>query len=66
MANLTIIETSCNHLYRVTETNDAALTHVWFGVEVKRSGTKFIDKKKASTELVRKAASRLITTTGEA
>jgi len=58
-----IIETSDNRFYRVTETGDINLSHVWYGVEMKivsgRKGT-FAPKKNARTELVRKAASRVI------
>lgn len=55
-----IIETSCNHLYRVRDTNDANLAHVWFGVEVKRVKGAFVPKKNARETLVRKAASRVV------
>lgn len=65
MNALTIIETSDNRLYRVTETMDPALAHVWYGTEVKRIANRFLDKKNARCELVRKAASRIITNAGE-
>lgn len=55
-----IIETSCNHFYRVRETNDANLAHVWFGVEVKRVKGQWVPKAKARETLVRKAASQVI------
>ena len=58
-----IIQTSDNRFYQVTETGDANLAHVWNGIEVKlvsgRKGT-WAPKKNASTELVRKAAARVI------
>lgn len=58
-----IIETSDNRFYRVVETGDANLAHVWNGVEVKlvsgRKGT-WTDKKNARTQLVRKAGSRVV------
>ena len=57
-----IIETSCNHFFRVTETNDANLSHVWYGVEVKRVKGEFVPKKNARTTLVRKAATRIVET----
>ena len=53
-----IIETSDNRFYRVTETNDAALAHVYYGTEVKKIGQRFVDKKNSRCELVRKAATR--------
>jgi len=57
---MTIIETSANQFYRVTETNDPALAHVWRGVEVKRVKGQWVDKAKARPQLVRKAASRSV------
>ena len=59
-ATITIIQTSDNRFYRVTETNDANLAHVWNGVEVKRLRGDFVDKKNARPTLVRKAASHLV------
>lgn len=57
-----IIETSANQLYRVLETNDAALAHVWYGVEVKRQGAGYADTKKGKGRivLVRKAGCTVI------
>ena len=55
-----IIETSCNHFYRVRETGDARLDHVWFGVEVKKVRGEWVSKAKARERLVRKAASRIV------
>lgn len=55
-----IIETSCNHLYRVEETGDDNLAHVWFGVEVKRVRGEYVPKVKARKTLVRKEASRVV------
>lgn len=55
-----IIETSCNQTYRVRETNDANLAHVWYGVAVKRVKGQWVEKAKARTALVRKEASRII------
>jgi hypothetical protein len=55
-----IIETSANQLYRVTETGDADLAHVWSGIEVKRVRGEFVPKKNARPALVRKAASRVV------
>lgn len=64
-----IIETSANRFYRVTETGDAALAHVWNGIEVKlvsgRKGT-WAPKKNARAELVRKVGSRVIVANAEA
>lgn len=55
-----IIETSCNHFYRVTETNDEALAHVWYGIEVKFTKGQWEVKKRAYRQLVRKAATRVV------
>lgn len=55
-----IIETSCNQFYQVRETNDANLAHVWYGQKVKRSKGEFVPVAKIRTELVRKAASRIV------
>jgi hypothetical protein len=54
-----IIETSANQLYFVADYEDAALSHVWRGLRVKRSktfeGYTVIGKRE---EMVRKAGSR--------
>lgn len=59
-----IIETSCNHLYSVTETGLTGLDHVWYGIEVKRDRKTGRWFKKATgnyrRELVRKAASVIV------
>lgn len=55
-----IIETSCNTLYQVRETNNADLAHVWFGIEVKRVKGAYVPKAKAREMLVRKEASRVV------
>ena len=65
MTNLTMIESSDNRLYRVTPTNDPTLSHVWYGTEVRRLNGRFIDKKNARCTLVRKEATRVLTTIGE-
>ncbi|MFC7700933.1 hypothetical protein ACFQX9_30155 [Bradyrhizobium sp. GCM10028915] len=57
---MTIIETSANQFYRVTETGDANLAHVWNGVQVKRVKGGWADKAKARTELVRKVGCRVV------
>lgn len=63
MSTATIIETSANRFYHVTETNDASLAHVWNGIEVKiksgRNGT-WAPKKNARPELVRKVGARIV------
>ncbi len=56
----TIIETTSGQTYQVRETNDAALAHVWFGIEVKRAKGTFVPKKNAREMLVRKAGSRIV------
>ena len=55
-----IIETSSNHLYRVRETGDANLAHVWFGIPVKRTKAGFVPKAKARETLIRKEGSRVV------
>ena len=55
-----IIETSDNRFYRVRETNDPNLAHVWLGVPVKRVKGGFIERAHARAVLVRKAASRVV------
>jgi hypothetical protein len=55
-----IVETTCNRLYRVRETGDAALSHVWIGVEVKKLMGGFVDKAKARPTLVRKEGTKIL------
>ena len=55
-----IIETSDNRLYRVRETGDADLAHVWFGTRVKKTSAGYVPVKNARNELVRKAACRVV------
>ena len=55
-----IIETSCNRFYRVWETNDADLAHIWFGVPVKRVKGEWIDRGSVRPSPVRKAATRVV------
>lgn len=62
-----IIETSCNTFYRVTETNQTGLDHVWLGIEVVRTANGWevparVLKRKPHRrqELVRKEASKVI------
>ena len=59
-----IVETSDSRFFRVTETNDANLTHVWFGHQVKPVktpfGVKWEIKSTVKDVLVRKAASRVV------
>ena len=59
-----IIETSCNRFFRVTETNQPGLEHVWSGHEVKRKktplGIQWVIKATIKDVLVRKAATRVV------
>lgn len=55
-----IIETSCNHYYRVRETEAPGLGHVWLGVEVKRVNGQWVDKTATKPELVRKDATKIV------
>ncbi len=54
-----IIETTDNRLFRVRETGDADLQHVWVGIEVKRTRDGYVPRAKAREQLVRKAGSRV-------
>lgn len=54
-----IIETSSNQLFRVRETGNADLEHVWIGVAVKRVKGEYVPKAKAREILVRKAGCRV-------
>lgn len=55
-----IIETSCNRFYAVSEPTDSAVSHCYVGTEMKRTKAGFVPKKNARTELVRKAATRIV------
>lgn len=62
-----IIETSDNRFYRVTETGQQGLDHVWLGTQVNRAGDQWVvtaavlkRKPHRQQELVRKAASRVV------
>lgn len=62
-----IIETSDNRFYRVTETGQKGLEHVWLGIQVVRDGEGWkvpasVLKRKdhRRQELVRKAATRVV------
>ena len=57
-----IIEDTANTFWAVWATNDADLDHVFYGVQVKRSGGTFVPKAKARATLVRKACTRVIAT----
>lgn len=57
-----IIEDSANRFWAVWETGEATLAHVFWGVQIKRSGGTFVPKAKARTELVRKACTKVIAT----
>ena len=55
-----IIETSGNKLYSVTPYADAALAHVWQGVEVKLIKGEYVAKAKAKPMMIRKAATHIV------
>jgi hypothetical protein len=55
-----IIKSSDGRIYRVTETGDANLAHVWTGIEVKHVAGDWVAKKNARPSLVRKAATRIV------
>lgn len=49
-----IIETTAGQKFQVRETGHTDLSHVWYGVEVKKVGAAFEPKKNAREILVRK------------
>lgn len=67
-----IVKTSEGRIFRVTETGDVNLAHVWMGIEVKHIaghwsdelntnvGPQWVAKKNARPSLVRKAATRIV------
>jgi hypothetical protein len=58
-----IIETSANKFYSVTETSEPDLSHVWYGLPVKRVSNLWVLKSSARREhpeIVRKAATRIV------
>ena len=55
-----IIQTSAGQTFRVTETGDANLAHVWYGVAVKKVRGDWVDKANNFPHLVRKEASRVV------
>lgn len=55
-----IIETAAGQFFNVSETGDADLSHVWNGIEVKRSKGVWVPKKNARPILVRKQGSKVI------
>jgi uncharacterized membrane protein len=61
-----VIQTSCGHFYSVIDTFDANLSHVWYGLPVKKVKGVWLhktSKKGVKIELVRKEATRLIEAT---
>jgi hypothetical protein len=61
---MTIIETSANRFYAVTEYDDAALSHVWSGIAVKKVRGSWQAKANARVEMVRKAGCRVVDSIG--
>ena len=55
-----IIETSANQFFKVRETGDPALSHGWYGIEVKRVKGEYVPKANAREILVRKAFTRIV------
>lgn len=55
-----IIETLANQTYRVRETGNTELAHVWWGTEVKRVRGEFVAKKNAREILVRKTGATVL------
>jgi hypothetical protein len=55
-----IIEDSANRFFRVRETGNPALAHVYLGIEVKRTRDGFVPKANAREILVRKAATTIV------
>jgi len=55
-----IIETSDNRFYRVIKNINSDLSHCWDAVAVKKVRGTWVDRARARTELVRKAATRIV------
>lgn len=62
-----IVETSDNRFYRVTETGDPNLAHVWYGIPVRKVKGEWVLTAAATRKpqgkaaiLVRKAATRVV------
>lgn len=55
-----LIETTANQIFLVEDHADPALSHVWTGIEMKRNGSGYIQKKNAKPQLIRKAGSKVI------
>lgn len=55
-----IIETSDNRFYQVKDATASGCEHLFLGVQVKRAKGEWIAKRGARTELVRKAATRIV------
>ena len=63
-----IIQDTSGRFFQVTETGDTRLAHVWFGYEVKPnsmgrvtiSGGNWVPTKNSRTQMVRKAATRIV------
>lgn len=49
-----IVLDTAGRLFRVRDTGDANLAHVWFGTEMKRTAAGYEPKKNARESLVRK------------
>lgn len=55
-----IVETLANQFFRIRETDNANLAHVWHGIEVKRVRGAYVPKAKAREILVRKLGTRVV------
>ena len=55
-----IVETTAGQFFRVTETGDPSLAHVWHGVQVKKTKAGYVDAPKGYTGLVRKAGAKIL------
>jgi hypothetical protein len=55
-----VVETLASQFFAVRETGDASSSHVWLGLEMKRTKAGFVPKAKARELLVRKLGTRVV------
>jgi hypothetical protein len=59
-----IIETTAGQFFRVAETGDPNLAHVWSGVQIKKTKAGYVDMAKGRPGLGRKAGAKIVGTVG--
>ncbi len=58
-----IVETSDNHLFRVTDVPGGDHPHLWLGVPVKKVRGEYVERAKAKPVTVRRAGCRIVAKT---